>query len=318
MPQTIQYLTEHGKPEDSRAGPVLVAPQPMIIETQVPNERVLFSPKRDANPFFHIAEAIWMLGGRNDAKFLDNFVHDFSERYAEKDGTLHDAYGYRWRHALGFDQLIEVIGRLESNPQDRQCVIQMWDADEQDDLIGKWKSRPCNTNIFLRDNNGRLDLTTCCRSNDMIWGAHGANAVHFSILQEFLASALGLDIGVMYQISNNAHVYIDTMHKLQLNSFLSLNDDRYCKQISASPMFEEPLPDLVYSDIKKFFDHYENNNFEFDDYNNPWFWETLTPMMEAHRLFKQKEYVRALTRAEEIGSMDWRLASFEWIERRVR
>jgi thymidylate synthase len=54
-----------------------------------------------------------------------------------------------------------------------------------------------------------LDLTVLCRSNDVVWGAYGANAVHFSVLQEYLAGRIGVDVGVMYQFSNNYHGYVD-------------------------------------------------------------------------------------------------------------
>jgi thymidylate synthase len=318
LPQTIGYLFDFGKEENSRAGRVLVSPTPMIIETLQPRERVLFSPLRDANPFFHIAEAIWMLGGKQDAKFLDRFVHDFSSRYAEKDGTLHDAYGYRWRFAFGFDQLKEVILKLKKNPLDRQCVIQMWDsrATRLNDLKGQWKSRPCNTNIFLRINENKLDLTVCCRSNDMLWGAHGANAVHFSVLQEYLAAALEIEVGTMYQLSNNAHIYLDAVKHMESKVEL-LFDDRYKNGISPPfPIFTEP--EFVEEDIESFVDNLESNKLAFNDYANPWFSNTLCRMMIAHSLFKEKKYNEALEASANIKATDWRLACMEWIKRRIR
>ena len=33
----------------------------------------------------------------------------------------------------------------------------------------------------------KLCMTVCNRSNDMLWGAYGANVVHMSMLQEFVA-----------------------------------------------------------------------------------------------------------------------------------
>src|SRR5580765_2589210 len=99
LPKGLNFLLQEGYKETSRAGDVIVAPVPVMTVTQFPRERVLFSAARDANPFFHLAEGIWMLAGRYDAKFLDQFVSNkYSNLYAEKDGAVHDAYGFRWRH----------------------------------------------------------------------------------------------------------------------------------------------------------------------------------------------------------------------------
>jgi hypothetical protein len=54
---------DHRKPQGSRAGDVLVAPHPVMSVTSIPTERVLFDPARDANPFFHLFESLWMLAG---------------------------------------------------------------------------------------------------------------------------------------------------------------------------------------------------------------------------------------------------------------
>jgi hypothetical protein len=75
------------------------------------------------------------------------------------------------------------------------------------DLTGPWKDRPCNTHVYFDCRGLRLNMTVCCRSNDMLWGAYGANVVHFSILQEVLAAEIGVPVGIYRQVSNNFHVY---------------------------------------------------------------------------------------------------------------
>jgi hypothetical protein len=45
---------------------VLVSQTPVVTCYSAPTQRVLFSPMRDANPFFHLMEALWMLAGRDD------------------------------------------------------------------------------------------------------------------------------------------------------------------------------------------------------------------------------------------------------------
>jgi hypothetical protein len=137
LPKTVEMLMG-AKIEQSRNGDVLVAPCPVTTVYERPRERVLFSAVRDANPWFHAVEALWMLAGREDAATLNRFVKSFAEKYAEPDGRVHDSYGQRWRSGFGFDQLEAVIERLTENPQDRQCVITMWDpGSDVDGLTSK-------------------------------------------------------------------------------------------------------------------------------------------------------------------------------------
>lgn len=241
LPLGFDYLLNNGAREESRVGPVLVAPGPVTTVYVRPTERVLFSAVRDANPFFHLAESIWMLLGRADAGFLDHFVRDFGSRFAEEDGLIHGAYGRRWRNHFmdiaaaeasnlevgqmypAMDQVAMIISELRDNPGSRQAVLAMWDPEV--DLGAVVRDKPCNTHVYFRvrgergnidHGNGNvgdfdnrvLDMTVCCRSNDIIMGAYGANAVHFSLLQEYVASMVGVGVGTYRQVSNNYHMYV--------------------------------------------------------------------------------------------------------------
>src|SRR5919109_5331256 len=108
----VHLLRRYGIREQSRAGEVLVMPCPVTTVYERPWERILWDEKRNANPFFHLAESLWMLAGRNDARWLDQFVSDFSSRFAEVSGLQHGAYGYRWRKHYSMDQLDSVVQML--------------------------------------------------------------------------------------------------------------------------------------------------------------------------------------------------------------
>ena len=200
------WLKTAGVREHSRAGPVVVAPGPVVTEYLCPQERIVFNAERDANPTFHLLEALWMLAGADDVKFLLSYNKRMQE-YAETNGQIHGAYGYRWRKMFGFDQVLEVIKELRTTPSSRQAVIQMWAAAA--DLNVTKRDRPCNTHIYFDCRENVLNMTVCCRSNDALWGAYGANAVHFSILQELIALGVGVPVGVYRQFSNNFHAYTD-------------------------------------------------------------------------------------------------------------
>ena len=58
-----ELLKAGGLTQDSRAGGTLEYPEPVCTVYERPLERVLFDAIRDANPFFHLMEALWMLAG---------------------------------------------------------------------------------------------------------------------------------------------------------------------------------------------------------------------------------------------------------------
>jgi len=190
--------------EETRNGPALVYQAPVIVSHVMPYRRVLFDPVRDANPFFHYMEAIWMLSGSNNVDFPASFAKQIRE-YSDDGITLSGAYGFRWRYYWDYDQLEQIIYMLKKDPTTRRAVLSMWDP--QHDLEYDSKDTPCNTHIYFRVVNGKLDMTVCNRSNDLVWGMLGANIVHMSILQEYIANATGLPVGTYHQFTNNLHVY---------------------------------------------------------------------------------------------------------------
>src|SRR5215469_15813795 len=91
LPTAMKYLLNFGIEEQTRVGPALVAQEPVAINYSYPKLHVLLNPIRDANPFFHLLEAMWMLAGRDDASFIDHYIKDFSKLYAYG-GIVPDAY----------------------------------------------------------------------------------------------------------------------------------------------------------------------------------------------------------------------------------
>lgn len=334
----LELLSTMGQRSASRAGDVVVLPAPLMVSYHNPKQRVLFDAQRDSNPFFSLFEALWMLAGRNDARWLDRFVHDFSTRFAEEGGVQHGAYGFRWRKHFDIDgggrpglpdQLETVVNLLTKNPNDRRAVLTMWDPAA--DLDVPKKDVPCNTHVYLRVRGERgmvdrgngdvgeyddrvLDITVLCRSNDFIWGMTGANAVHFSILQEYLAGRIGVGIGNYYQFANNAHYYTGVAEKL-LSTGANETVTQYPEQTPMGVHWE------VWDEDLRHFMAWCNREIDNLDTTNSWFTQTAAPLMVAHGYWKSKEYDTALSvvrdRAHDI-SPDWRKACDEWMVRRIK
>jgi len=209
FPEAIKLMNMFGGKRPSRNGDTLEI-GPVITNYMRPHRRVLFHQTRNANPFFHLFESLWMLAGRDDAQSLNYFINDFGARYSD-DGTKirGSAYGVRWRSWFHHDQLQRVIAALKANPDDRRQVITQWDPVSDVAVIGDSKDVPCNLMCLPYIRHGRLDLTVFCRSNDILFGCYGGNAVHFSFLLEYLAEQIGVKMGSYTQISNSWHVYLD-------------------------------------------------------------------------------------------------------------
>lgn len=314
----LSLLLHEGEEQHSRAGTVMVMPCPVVTEYKKPVERVLLDVTRDANPFFHLFESLWMLAGRNDAKWLDRFVGDFSTRFAEFGGIQHGAYGYRWRHhpdgdPIGDnDQLLAVIERLKRDPGDRRVVIQMWSA--RSDLGANKRDLPCNLCVVPRINHGKLDITVMCRSNDAVWGAYGANAVHFSFLQEYLATMIGVSVGTYYQISNNFHVYTNILDKVKVGGPIH---DPYAGINFQPKLTTYPLvgsPNHFDRDLEQFLMDPEGPQFE---YKNSFFSFIAAPMYRAHACQRLKHWNGAFEALTQMpNSNDWYRAAYDWIARR--
>jgi hypothetical protein len=317
LPNGLQQLMEEGVERDSRNGPVLVFDTPVTSVYTRPCERVLFWPARDANPFFHFFESLWMLKGANDVEFIAQFVKRMAT-FSDDDETFHGAYGYRWRKRFDIDQLRIVIDRLRDNPDDRRCVVQIWDS--RIDLGKEGKDFPCNTQIFFsRNKAGALDMTVTNRSNDLIWGCYGANAVHFSFLQEYIAACIGCPVGTYSQMSNNLHGYKETLLKVESLMdeavyAMSIKNPYVTKDVSPYPLVSVETK-LWDTDLATFFKRKERG-----EYADPFFTEVTVPLWNAHKAYKDKTLQGRMTVArtyvEQCQATDWKKACSEWLDRR--
>lgn len=328
-------LDTSGVREPSRNGDVLVLPAPTIVTYRRPQERVLFSAERDANPFFHFMESLWMLGGRNDVAWIQHYNSRMGE-YSDDKVTQWGAYGWRWRQFFddGRDQLCSIIEHLKEQPASRRAVLTMWSPDgdlweryrpedggDNPTPYGGLKCRdvPCNTHIYFLLRDDKLEMTVCNRSNDIVWGMCGANAVHMSMLQEYIAMHLGVGLGPYHQFTNNLHVYVEKFPDDKRGRMKTDMDDRYAGEIyyhkkPVVPMsFLTPVEsaDEWDRDLKVFLENPHGTK----AYYTEFFQDTVMPMYWAWE-HRKRGVSSGLSDAKEICASDWRTACVEWIERR--
>lgn len=330
----MRWLYVSGRKADSRAGSVLVSPHPVITINRDPARRVLVSEKRDANPFFHLMESLWMLAGRNDLAWLAHYNKRMIEYSDDGGKTQPGAYGHRWRTYFGYDQLAAITNELKRNPESRRCVLSMWGPGHVEELameegeanvivdcdlmsaISGSKDVPCNTHAYFDMLGGHLNMTVCCRSNDIWWGAHGANVVHFGFLLEYMAAMVGVPMGELRQFSNNYHLYTDVVphHVIPDVSREIGQADVYNERRCLLPLLAEgediaafdsdlrclmETPDLYRQADTRFFRH------------------VAGPMWEAWEKHKEKDYEAALAYVRHVDAEDWRIGCEQWLRRRA-
>lgn len=331
----LRLLNNSGSHEESRNGPVIVAPGPVVTHTTDPTQRVLFGAKRDANPFFHLFESLWMLAGRNDLPWLAQFNKGMANYSDDGGDTQPGAYGHRWRKWFHYDQLEVIVQHLTEKPGSRRAVLTMWDAwPLAMDKDGVWKGGdlekvdtsadvPCNTNIFFSIRDGELlDMSVQCRSNDAVWGAHGANAVHFSILQEYMAARLDLGVGHMYQYSFNYHAYPGALKHTpaELANDAADMDAYRSGEVTSTPLFDSDSVGGAFERELAWFMNVAtpgNEGLAYPTFTERLFIDLALPMLHAWQAHKAKDYPLARKHIRTMpNGCDWQRACDLWLARR--
>lgn len=306
-----KFRCQNIEPEITRNGPALVYPEMVTTTYRFPDERVLFDPGRDANPIFHLMESIWMLAGRRDVAFVEQYNKNM-KNFSDDGVNFNAAYGWRWRQHFGHDQIIDVIELLRKEPRTRQAVVQMWDTH---DLYKRTVDKACNTQIVFQVRNDELHMTVFNRSNDLWWGAYGANAVHFSFLHEFVARASNRMLGRYSQVSVNFHLYTELYDTCNyLESPPDKKHDAYLSgEVKPYRLMENNDYVGFLQDCQIFCSNPLNDKY---DYTHAFFKEVAKPMAAIYRERKSK-VSDGLHIVPDIGASDWRLATLKWIERRI-
>lgn len=304
---------------NTRSGRVLELVDPVTTIYERPKERVLSSPVRNANPFFHVMEAFWILAGRSDVKSLVEYNKRMAE-FSDDGNIFHAPYGYRLRKRCSIDQLDGVIRELRENPTSRRAVATIWVP--MLDLNQDSKDIPCNDLLdFKIDYEGKLNLNIYCRSNDMLWGAYGTNAVQFSYIQQYVAEMLGCYVGVMRQISSNMHVYLDGPGGQLWAKVYAAHEDRkfyYDDYGSAGvhPALLVEEPEFFDVELTYFWHWHETGMMPGPCFNSV-FIQTLQPLVLAWQAFKNRRHDNALRIVANIEALDIHKACTEWLIRAI-
>jgi hypothetical protein len=264
-----------------------------------------------------------MLTGANDVGLPAYFVPRMQE-YSDDGRTFHGAYGFRWRrHFFELDQLNEIVRILHEEPDDRRCILAMWDPST--DLGKRGKDFPCNVvaKFELDAKHKHLNMVVFNRSNDVIWGCYGANVVQFSILQEYMAARLGVAVGWYEHVSSNFHAYLDSFDK-----------SWPLKPAKGVDAYADPYHDVGGVESIPLVKHAESFDkecqFAIDSvrstkvlpprvWMNTFFPLVVDPMATAYALYRKSNTQLAIATLSTAivlhGRTDWIVAGLQWLER---
>ena len=131
-------------------------------------------------------------------------------------------YGRQWRtltnHTVDevstIDQILEVIGYIQTNPDSRRHIVSAWNVAEIDEMA----LPPCHTMFQFYVSDGKLSCQLYQRSADIFLGVP-YNIASYALLTMMIAQICDLSLGDFVHTIGDAHIYSN--HIDQCNELLS-------------------------------------------------------------------------------------------------
>ncbi|XP_077244306.1 bifunctional dihydrofolate reductase-thymidylate synthase-like isoform X2 [Tasmannia lanceolata] len=266
----IQDIISNGNPKDDRTGTGTLSKFGCQMQFNLRKSFPLLTTKK---VFWRgvLEELLWFISGSTNAKVLqDKGIHiwdgnasrDFLDSIGltgREDGDLGPIYGFQWRHfgarythmhddytGKGFDQLLDVIDKIKSNPDDRRIILSAWNPSD----LKLMALPPCHMFAQFYVANGELSCQMYQRSADMGLGVP-FNIASYALLTCMIAHVCDLIPGDFIHVLGDAHVYRTHVRPLQ-------------EQLQKLP---KPFPVLKINPQKKDIDSFVAADFTLVGYN---------------------------------------------------
>jgi thymidylate synthase len=256
----------------------------VVLELKNPLAR-LSRTETKGTLFSCLGETLWYLAKSNQLHFIKYYIRSYGQ-FAERDGTVHGAYGPRLFNMRGrVNQIKDVIRLLRRKPSSRQAVVQLFNAE---DLKRNYNDVPCTCTIQFLVRKGALNTIVHMRSNDAFLGLpHDVFA--FTFIQELVARSLKLNLGTYKHMVGSLHIY--DSDKAKVKKFLK---ERYQSRIAMPPM---PAGD-PWSNLKKLIKAEalirQGSRAQIDRYRIPNYWADLMRLLQIFSLNKSRKSTRTL------------------------
>lgn len=195
-----ETLSAQGEALESRDGGVCGEVINAVTIIEDPTRNFISSPIRKLPIRYAVGELMWYLSGSNKVSDISKFSPIW-EKLSDNGETVNSAYGHRIFHHFDFNQWDYVKELLAKDPNSRQAVIHIKDANNK-----PTKDMPCTIALQFMLRDGKLHLTTYMRSND-IWMGFPYDVFCFTSMQIKMAFELGVDIGTYTHVATSLHLY---------------------------------------------------------------------------------------------------------------
>lgn len=186
--------------------------------------------------FSAIGEFCWYMSGRGDLASIEYYLPRYRED-AEQ-GILCGAYGPRLVGDRDGNQLAQIVRLLRDHPTSRRAAIRLFDAE---DLRTGQRDVPCTCILQYFIRNKQLDSVTYMRSNDVYLGLPH-DVFCFTLLQEYLARCLGVELGRYKHVVGSLHLYSE--HQEAASQYLGEGFQSTEHPMPPMPV-TEPAPSLA-------------------------------------------------------------------------
>jgi thymidylate synthase len=179
-------------------------------------------------PFRWVAEELfWFLSGDTNEKNLQARGVDIwaewadeahTSRFGREEGDLGPVYGYLWRsfggdypNMNGFDQIADLIGQIEVNPNSRRLIVSGWNPPQaiQVDLP------PCHTLFHFKVESEKiLHCQLYQRSADAFLGVP-FNISSYALLTRMVAHVCDLEVGEFIHTFGDLHIYSNHLEQVE-------------------------------------------------------------------------------------------------------
>jgi len=186
-----------------------------------PMDNIITTSWRNFKESYAEKEWMWYLSEDQSPAFIGRYAKKWNE-IADKDGLVNSNYGYWWNKE---DQLDNIIKKLQSDKDNRQAVITIYDGKIFSNYYGK--DCPCTLNICLQIVEDKLNMTVMMRSNDL-WFGFCNDQYCFSRFQDMVSKELSIEMGSYTHYAVNLHLYNNHFKKVE-NEY-SKKSRRDCQQ----------------------------------------------------------------------------------------
>lgn len=151
-------------------------------------------------------EILWIMQKQsNNTRDLKSKIWD---KWADPNGSIGKTYGYQVGRSFVAggqfftSQVDYVLSRLAGNPSDRQCVIDLWDPQD----LNEMNLPPCVYSSIWSIIDGRLNCMLVQRSADYPVGVP-FDTTGYAFLTYLFARHLGVRPGILTHVMADSHIY---------------------------------------------------------------------------------------------------------------